>query len=432
MSIQRRHLLAWTTRMAAVATGLSKATAQQGPTMASPQTQMPQAFRRKMVGFMLAHEQFPAPELLRIGAAAAGAGFHLLATSDHLQPWQANEGHCGEAWVTLGALGGRVTNSWMGTTVTCPILRYHPAVVAEAFATLGLLYPGRVFLGVGSGEALNEQAATGQWPKWQERWDRLIEAITIIRQLWTGQHVSYKGTYYTVEARLYDPPASPIPLMTAANGKKSMRLAGQHGDGLVTDPRTWKRHKAEWKAGARDAGKDPAQMPVLVEQFVAVGEQSQAQQAAELWRFIPKHRGPGADPAARRGGNPAGADHPGVADRDRSAGARGQSPRAVRQRRQYRQHPCGADGSATRDRILRPGGVAEARTARIAGKKKAAPGGAAKFREETSKKADSAVRDRIAAMHNMADRSFAGKRDSALQHQILWTAVILTGSKGPG
>ena len=91
-------------------------------------------------------------------------GFGLLATSDHFQPWQANEGHCGSAWVTLGALGGRAPDVWMGTTVTCPTLRYHPAIVAEAFASLALLYPGRIFLGVGSGEALNEQAATGTWP----------------------------------------------------------------------------------------------------------------------------------------------------------------------------------------------------------------------------------------------------------------------------
>ena len=103
----------------------------------------------------------------------------------------------------MGALGAHAPRTWMGTTVTCPTLRYNPAVVAEAFATLNLLYPGRVFLGVGSGEALNEQAATGQWPGWQERWDRLIEAIAIIRQLWSGEQVSHKGTHYTVEAKLY-------------------------------------------------------------------------------------------------------------------------------------------------------------------------------------------------------------------------------------
>ncbi len=250
--------------------------------------QMTRDFRKKMVGFMLAHEQFAVPDLLQIGAQASNAGFQLLATSDHFQPWQANQRHTGEAWVTMGALGAHAPRTWMGTTVTCPTLRYNPAVVAEAFATLNLLYPGRVFLGVGSGEALNEQAATGQWPGWQERWDRLIEAIAIIRQLWSGEQVSHKGTHYTVEAKLYDPPASPIPLLTAANGKKSMRLAGQHGDGLVTDPLTWKQHKAAWESGARDAGKDPAQMPVLVEQYVVVGDRDEAQHAAELWRFGPK------------------------------------------------------------------------------------------------------------------------------------------------
>lgn len=236
---------------------------------------------------MLASEQFPTTELVKLGAHASRAGFHVLSTSDHMQPWQANQGHVGQAWVTMGALGAQA-RSWMGTTVTCPTMRYNPAVVAEAFATLSHLYPGRVFLGVGSGEALNEQAVTGAWPKWQERWDRLIEAITVIRQLWSGQDVSFKGKYYTVQAKLYDPPAKPIPLLTAANGKKSMRLAGQYGDGLVTDPMTWMQHKPEWEAGAHAAGKNPAEMPVLVEQYVVVGDRQAANQATEFWRFGPK------------------------------------------------------------------------------------------------------------------------------------------------
>ncbi|MBV9861935.1 MAG: TIGR03557 family F420-dependent LLM class oxidoreductase [Alphaproteobacteria bacterium] len=237
---------------------------------------------------MLAHEQFTLPELLKVGAAAAQAGFGLLATSDHFQPWQANERHAGEAWVTMGALGQRIQPAWMGTTVTCPTLRYNPAVVAEAFASLSQLYPGRVFLGVGSGEALNEKAATGSWPAWAERWERLVEAIGIIRALWGGEHVAHQGKYYTVDAKLFDPPPQPIPLLTAANGKKSMRLAGKHGDGLVTDPRSWKKYKSEWEAGAREAGKDPGAMPVLVEHYVVVGGDSEARQAAELWRFGPK------------------------------------------------------------------------------------------------------------------------------------------------
>ncbi len=237
---------------------------------------------------MLAHEQFPVPELIRLGAAAERAGFDLVATSDHFQPWQTNERHSGQAWVTLGALGQQTQRIWMGTTVTCPTLRYHPAVVAEAFATLSLLYPGRIFLGLGSGEALNEQAATGMWPAWRERWDRLIEAVEIIRQLWAGERLQHKGAHYSVDGKLYDPPPQPIPLLLAANGPKAMKLAGKHGDGLITDPQTWKQHKEEWQSGARSAGKDPASMPVLVEAFVVVGGESEARASAKLWNFIPK------------------------------------------------------------------------------------------------------------------------------------------------
>jgi len=289
----RRKVLQWSTMLAAASgAGLTAARAQQASGSGQPQEGSPAqgagALRKGMIGFMLAEEQFPVPELVQLGSLASRSGFHLLATSDHLQPWQANQGPCGQAWVTLGALGGQDTKSWMGTAVTCPTLRYNPAVVAEAFASLSLLSPGRIFLGVGSGEALNEQAGTGEWPKWQERWDRLIEAITVIRQLWAGQEVSHRGKYYTVDAKLYDPPAQPIPLLTAANGRKSMRLAGQHGDGLITDPKSWKQYKSEWEDGARSAGKNPADMPVLVEQYVVVGDQAVASQAAELWRFGPK------------------------------------------------------------------------------------------------------------------------------------------------
>jgi len=241
-----------------------------------------------MISYMLAHEQFPLHELLNQGALASELGFDALSSSDHFQPWQANEGHTGSAWVTMAALAAQARNSWMGTTVTCPILRYNPAVVAEAFASLSHLRPGRIFLGVGSGEALSEQAVTGIWPKWQERWDRLIEAMGIIRALWGGETVSHKGQYYTVNAKLYDPPTQPIPLLAAANGKKSMRLAGIHADGLVSDPLTWKLHKSEWEDGARSVGKDPSEMPVLIEQYVVVGDKAEAAAAAELWRFGPK------------------------------------------------------------------------------------------------------------------------------------------------
>jgi TAT-translocated FGD2 family F420-dependent dehydrogenase len=241
-----------------------------------------------MIAFTLAHEQFSIPELVTIGTHADRSGFDVLATSDHFQPWQDNERHAGAAWVTLGALGQHTRRAWMGTAVTCPTLRYNPAVVAEAFASLSQLSPGRIFLGLGSGEALNEQAATGKWPPWRERWDRLIEAVEVIRGLWSGQPLEHQGTHYTVTGKLYDPPAKPIPIMLAANGPKAMRLAGQHGDGLITDPQTWKQHKSEWESGATAAGKNVANMPVMVEQFVVVGDKDDAQLPAQLWNFIPK------------------------------------------------------------------------------------------------------------------------------------------------
>ncbi len=285
LSADRRSLLKWTSLIAgATGLGLGSARVQAAGHAMSREVG---GLRKGMLSYMLAHEQFPVPELVELGALASRSGFQVLSTSDHLQPWQANEAHAGQAWVTMAALGAQ-SHSWMGTTVTCPTLRYNPAVVAEAFASLSHLYPGRIFLGVGSGEALNEQAATGEWPKWQERWDRLIEAITVIRQLWTGENVAFKGKYYDINAKLYDPPAKAIPLLTAANGKKSMRLAGQHGDGLISDPISWKKFKPDWEDGARAAGKNPADMPVLIEHYAVVGDEAAAKQAAEYWRFGPK------------------------------------------------------------------------------------------------------------------------------------------------
>jgi TAT-translocated FGD2 family F420-dependent dehydrogenase len=248
----------------------------------------PGFLRKGMIGFQLAFEQFSVPELLELGIACEKAGFDVVTCSDHLQPWQVNEGHSGQAWLTMSAIGQRTRHVWIGTTVTCPTFRYNPAVVAEAFASLSLLTPGRIFLGVGSGEALNEQAAVGLWPKWQERSERLVEATAIIRNLWTGQQVEHRGKYYKVNARLYDPPKKQIPLLMAGNGPRAMRRVGQYADGLITDPKTWKQHKGEFEIGAREAGKDPSQMPVFVEAYVVVGGSQDAEQAARLWHFGPK------------------------------------------------------------------------------------------------------------------------------------------------
>ena len=237
---------------------------------------------------MLSHEQFGVAELVDPGVAAEEAGFDFVASSDHFQPWQDNEGHTGLAWVTMAALGQRTKRIRMGTTVTCPSYRYSPAVVAEGFASLSALYPNRIFLGVGSGEALNEQASTGAWDPWPVRSERLLEATEIIRKLWKGSQVQHSGKHFRVDAKLYDPPSQAIPILMAANGPKAMRRAGVHGDGLVTDPKTWKQHKGEFLAGLKEAGKDPAATPVLVEQYVVVGGQAELSEAVSRWRFGPK------------------------------------------------------------------------------------------------------------------------------------------------
>ncbi|MCB0109118.1 MAG: TIGR03557 family F420-dependent LLM class oxidoreductase [Caldilineaceae bacterium] len=243
------------------------------------------------IGFVLSHEQFPAPQLVELGVAAEEAGFDMVWTSDHFHPWMHNQGHAGQAWVTLAALGQRTKRIRFGTGVTCPTYRYQPTIVAQAFASLGVLYPERVFLGVGTGEALNELPASGEWGNYEERAARWVEAVELIRQLWTGEWITYEGQYYQVEnARLYDVPEKTVPLYMAAEGPKSMHKAGQYGDGLISDSQRARKPEMRqaFEAGAHAAGKDPQQMPILAEHFVVVGGEAEAREAAAQWRFIPK------------------------------------------------------------------------------------------------------------------------------------------------
>jgi F420-dependent hydroxymycolic acid dehydrogenase len=196
--------------------------------------------------------------------------------------------------VTLAALTQRTSRIIMGTGVTCPSFRYRPAVVAQAWASLSQLAPGRVFLGVGAGEKLNEGAAGGGWETYQERASRLVESVKIIRALWTGGPVRIEGRFWRVEGRLYDPPASSIPIYIAAGGPKSARLAGRHGDGMIMgagDLRKRPDLKAAWEDAAHEAGKGA--QPIIVEHWAVVGDEAQARDAAERWRFMPKAWQPG-------------------------------------------------------------------------------------------------------------------------------------------
>lgn len=251
---------------------------------------------RQRIGYVLSSEQFPVSRLVTLARTADLAGFPIAWTSDHFQPWQPNEGHSSFAWATLAAASQVTARLALGTGVTCPIYRYNPAVVAEAFATLGQLAPGRIFLGVGSGEALNEQASGAGWGPYEERAARLAEALTIIRELWKGDTVNYAGQFWTLEAaRLYDLPSHPVPLYVAANGPHSARLAGQFGDGWITTAKCLQdpECKEAFEEGARAAGKDPAQLEIILETFAVLGTRDEALKGAELWRFIKKPWAPG-------------------------------------------------------------------------------------------------------------------------------------------
>jgi TAT-translocated FGD2 family F420-dependent dehydrogenase len=240
------------------------------------------------VGFVLSHEQFTTAQLVDQARAAEQAGFRYLWASDHIQPWQDNEGHAMFPWITLALVGQGTNHIPFGTGVTCPSYRYHPTTVAQAFASLAVLYPGRVFLGVGTGERLNEQAATSQFGSYRERHDRLVEAVALIRQLWSGQRISFQGKYFqTSQLKLYDPPPTPPPIFVAAGGPKSAHLAGRYGDGWISQASGVKDQKlvAAFNRGAHDSGRNPATLGKRAEMFAVVGDQNEILRAAELWRF---------------------------------------------------------------------------------------------------------------------------------------------------
>jgi coenzyme F420-dependent glucose-6-phosphate dehydrogenase len=186
-------------------------------------------------GYKASAEQFAPRELLAFAVQAEQQGFDSVFVSDHLQPWRHDGGHAPAALPWLGALAVSTERVLLGTSVLTPTFRYHPAVIAQAFATLGCLAPGRVVLGVGSGESLNEVPLGVAWPDGKERFARLKEAVTLIRQLWTQERVTFEGTYYRTElATIYDRPEHPVPIYIGASGPAATRLAGRVADGFIT------------------------------------------------------------------------------------------------------------------------------------------------------------------------------------------------------
>jgi coenzyme F420-dependent glucose-6-phosphate dehydrogenase len=186
-------------------------------------------------GYKASAEQFAPAELLGYGVQAERLGFDSVFISDHLQPWRHDGGHAPAALPWLGALAARTERVLIGTSVLTPTFRYHPAVVAQAFATLGCLAPGRVVLGVGSGESLNEVPLGLEWPDGKERFARLKEAVQLIKQLWTEDRVTFEGQFYRTEhATIYDKPERPVPVYIGASGPAATRLAGRIADGFIT------------------------------------------------------------------------------------------------------------------------------------------------------------------------------------------------------
>jgi coenzyme F420-dependent glucose-6-phosphate dehydrogenase len=244
-------------------------------------------------GYKASAEQFGPSELLGFSAQAEALGLQSVAISDHFQPWRHTGGHGPGALAWLGALGQRTNSARLGTSVLTPTLRYHPSVIAQHFATLACLSPGRVFLGVGTGEALNETAPTAlPWPAGKERRRRLAEAVELIRRLWTEERVTFEGEYYRTErATVYDRPEDPVPILMAASGPLAAKLAGRLGDGFICtsgkDPDLYRELLAAVEEGARAAGRDAAGIERMIEIKVSYDHDADyAREACGFWAAL--------------------------------------------------------------------------------------------------------------------------------------------------
>lgn len=186
------------------------------------------------IGYFLSCEQFGPKELIDQARRAEAAGFEKLWISDHFHPWNDEQGHSPFVWGVIGALS-QATSLPVTTAVTCPTVRIHPAIIAQAAATAAVQLDGRFVLGVGSGEALNEHVLGDQWPSVGVRLEMLEEAIDVIRTLHEGEEISFHGTYYEVQdARIYTLPAETVPIYVSGFGPQATELAGRIGDGYVT------------------------------------------------------------------------------------------------------------------------------------------------------------------------------------------------------
>jgi coenzyme F420-dependent glucose-6-phosphate dehydrogenase len=243
------------------------------------------------LGYKASAEQFGPVDLLDFSVHAEQVGLDSVVVSDHFQPWRHTGGHAPFSFAWLGALGARTERVLMGTSVVTPTFRYHPSVVAQAMGTLGVLFPERVMLGIGTGESLNEVPPLGiEWPEFRERWARMRDAVTLMRQLWSEDRVSYTGNYYkTSNATIYDRPAGGVPLLIAAGGPQMAKYAGRVGDGFIcTSGKGAELYRDQllpaFEEGAREAGRDPSRLDRMIEVKVSFDtDRSRALQDTRLW-----------------------------------------------------------------------------------------------------------------------------------------------------
>ena len=267
------------------------------------------------IGWKASAEQFEPRPLVEYAVLAEELGYDSVVVSDHFHPWRHDGGHSPFSFAWLAAVGERTSRIALGTSVVAPAYRYHPAIVAQAMATLGVLYPKRVFLGVGTGEALNEIPLGVEWPEQKVRFQMLKEACLLIQRLWREDRVTFEGEFFkTDRATIYDKPEEPIPLYIAAAGPAAARLAGRIADGFITtsgkDPALYaEKLLPAVREGIEKAGRSPGEVELMLEVKVSL------------------RRGPG----ARAGGHTAlggagahagGEGGRGRPDRDAAAGGR--------------------------------------------------------------------------------------------------------------
>ena len=245
-------------------------------------------------GYHADDEMYQPSRLVDFAVLAEEQGFDFICIDDHFHPWFHRDGHAGHAWIWLGAAGARTSRVGLGTGVTTCIHRYNPAIVAQAFATLDEMYPGRVFLAIGTGEAMNEMPMANPgltWPTHEVRMEMTSEAVTIIKSLWEGDFVDYEGRHFRLsQARLYTKPRGRIPLYVAASGPKAVKMAGRLGDGLLTNSSEKRLPEIIklFEEAVEESGRDPREIPRMIEVSASYDEDyDKALAAISRWLPVP-------------------------------------------------------------------------------------------------------------------------------------------------